>query len=166
MFVLQVSKLFQAAFSATGLASILNGSQVINGSALVPGSVSVSALNTVSFSFVPTAANQTVNCAGATNVSGVMQITTAVALTLTFTNLSPGAVVQVRFVNSSGSPEVFKIAASNPASVAYSVLGDLSGVAVFDFTSTGRSVVNATEIVVTGIASGTSTALVLQGVVT
>lgn len=117
--------------SASGLAGVLNGSN-----ALQPSSLFI-----ISKDFGVVSSNQTQDCSGASMVSLSLQINTAVAITLTLNNLTPGVPVGIRFNNNQGTAEFFKIVANTPASVAYTVVGIRStDAAVINLTTTGANV--------------------------
>jgi len=136
--------------TTAGIAALLNTFGVLSVTALITKSSNLGTVTT----------NQSVDCAGAFSASVMMAVSTAFNPTLTFTNLSSGAVVQVRFINSSGSARNFKIAASG-----FTVTGDLNGVATFDFTAGGVTFNSSTEINMIAVVLGT-TFINFTGVVT
>jgi hypothetical protein len=127
--------------SVTGLASILNGASALFSTALLyvtsnPGAVTV---------------NQTLSVSGATGVVATLQVATAFAPTLTLTGLSAGALVVVRFVNSSAGALVFKLAATGPT---YTCVA-FAGTATTNLTTVGLSVPAGGSILLVGAGDAT-----------
>jgi hypothetical protein len=113
--------------SASGLSSILNGSAAL----------ASSSLKYVTQNFGTITANQTLNVSGAASVVAVIQVATAFAPTLTLTGLSAGALVVVRFINSSAGAVIFKLAATSPT---YVCVAHLAPATTTNLTSTGISI--------------------------
>jgi len=129
-FGVQVQAQLTTLSSASGLASILNGFGLIKGTALYYYTTDNGTV----------AGSTAINVAGAASVNTSIGITTAVAITLTINNLTPGVPVMVRFYNNSGSPEVFKMAATNPATTAYTISYYVTGSAAVNLVTTGVTV--------------------------
>jgi len=123
--------------------SILNGS----------GALQQSALNLVMFGFSATGTNQTVSCAGATSVAGV--ITISAGLTLALHNVPFGIPIQIRVTPSSGGPFTFTITATDPTGTAYSRVEGFRSNAVTALTS-GISVPAAGFINFIGLSSSST----------
>jgi hypothetical protein len=95
------------------------------------------------------ATNQTLNCSGARSVSASLSITTAVAISLTLTNLQVGVPVNIRFDNAQATSENFKVIASTPAGVAYSVIGKNPNSTSVNLTSIGMTASGNTTFLLT-----------------
>jgi hypothetical protein len=96
-------------------------------------------------------ASPTVDATGAVAMSVSFEVTGVLNPTLTITNLNAGTIVQVRFQNGAGSARTLKIAASG-----FTILGDVQGIAEFDFTASGISIGTPAVLNLMGITIGTS----------
>lgn len=133
-----LNQLIQVTTTASGLAGTLNGQ----------GSLLLSAFTHLNV----TSITGTTNCAGASIVTASLAITSA--STMTLTNVADATLFDLRIANTAGVAETFKIAMSNPAATAYTVLA-ISGAVIateVDLTATGISIPSTNRIYLRGIA--------------
>lgn len=143
VFVQQLSRVLVEALSPQGIASLLNGSQLLS-------STAVSSLSQV----FPANTGATVgplNVNAAFSESVLINQTTLVSpVTLTFTNVVPGSLMNVKFFNATVGNILFKIAASDTSGVPYTILcntdsSTATGGLSTDMTTTGLTVNGASK---------------------
>jgi hypothetical protein len=144
IFVKKVSDLIQALSTSIGLSGILNGS----------GFLQTSSLQTKSVALTAVATNQTVECAGATSVSVLLQINSTVNVTLTLAHLalSVPTTIWLSWGASVGAPSTLKVAATQPGGTAYTDVLWINNTTSTDMTATGISLGAGNNIIAAGAA--------------
>jgi hypothetical protein len=140
MFVLQLANMLNQAFTPNGIAAILANSAALIG-ALGAGSVGAAQVSTSLSDLGSPAGNSTIDTKGAQQVAVRVNWTTAANWTLTLNNLTAGANVWFRLINSSGASRTFTVLANNPTPTAYTVAL---------ISSTGTSTLSAGVTVTSG----------------
>src|SRR5271166_18480 len=140
-FGVQVQAQLTTLSSASGLATILNGSSLLLSTALE------SSLNDLG----SPAGNSSINTKSAAIVVARLSWTTAANWTLTISNLTLGSIVLFRLQNVSGAGRTFTVTANTPASVAYSPINVFTSAAAAVNLTGGAAIANNGSITAIGI---------------